>query len=345
VKLESLRIILESIINDYQKHLEAGGDRAYQDSILAQYQVLLALEDYVQGAFYSNSTREYYAAESSQIYEGAIAATLSMSEEPDMVEAFRISEKSKSRRLAEKIQATAQKSTFNLPDSLFQQEANLAAEVAEVETKLYQAESVASQADDSLIRSLNRKLFELRNVQTSLLDHLQTYYPDYYRLRYSHEVISLAEVQDSLLGQVHDALVEYFVGDSMIYTFVVLPDTFHLLSQERDFSMLEWSEEFRCALLAEQDTALHCTVGYAQTAHRLYENLFAAVDSLLPPMASVLIVPDGVLGYLSFETLLTEPAAENETYASYSYLLGDHPISYAYSATLQQEMQRKYHQS
>ncbi|MEM9991712.1 MAG: CHAT domain-containing protein, partial [Bacteroidota bacterium] len=58
----------------------------------------------------------------------------------------------------------------------------------------------------------------------------------------------------------------------------------------------------------------------------------------LPPQ--LLVVPDGVLGYLPFDALLTEQVrAQNYgQYYHYPYLLRQHQLSYTYSATLLQRM-------
>lgn len=48
-----------------------------------------------------------------------------------------------------------------------------------------------------------------------------------------------------------------------------------------------------------------------------------------------MIVPDGILGYVPYEALLTQmPNGDDKDYHKLSYLIRDFQINYAYSATL-----------
>jgi CHAT domain-containing protein len=57
----------------------------------------------------------------------------------------------------------------------------------------------------------------------------------------------------------------------------------------------------------------------------------------------LIIVPDGVLGLIPFEALLSGVPKRLNNFGTYPYLLNDHTISYAYSATLRKEMAEKAH--
>mgnify|MGYP006266554297 CR=1 FL=1 len=320
-------------------------DPSRRDSLWQYHRHRLALSEFIQKTYPGTATRQRYAAQAFPLYEEAIANLTQSHRLTLQSRAFTLAEQTKSRQLTEKLQFDASRATFGLPDSLLQREYDLDVDIAYYDKRVFQQryEADSSATRDSLLQAYESRLFDLRLQRDTLRELLQTQYPAYHRLRYSQEVISLAEVQDSLLGQAHDALVEYFVGDSNLFTWVVLPDTCYVWPTKLDFPLDQWVTDLRCALLAEQDTALRCSASYAPTAYHLYQRLFAPVDSLLPAQASVLIVPDGVLGYLPFETLLTKSPDPGSTYADYPYLLRDHPLSYAYSATLQREMQRKQH--
>ena len=57
----------------------------------------------------------------------------------------------------------------------------------------------------------------------------------------------------------------------------------------------------------------------------------------------LIIIPDGILGYVPFEALLTEKPPRPDAMSAYKYLIQDHQISYCYSATLLKEMRNKIH--
>lgn len=85
-----------------------------------------------------------------------------------------------------------------------------------------------------------------------------------------------------------------------------------------------------------------CERQYITAAQNLYDKLIKPVKSQL--REELIIVPDGVLGYVPFEVLLSGPAPQNtKRYQQYPYLLKEHRIRYSYSATLLQEMTDKQH--
>ncbi len=73
----------------------------------------------------------------------------------------------------------------------------------------------------------------------------------------------------------------------------------------------------------------------------MYTILLDPIRDKLP--SELIIVPDGVLGYVSFDALLSS-LPEDEAYINtFSFLIKDFQISYAYSATLLMEMIQKDH--
>ena len=82
---------------------------------------------------------------------------------------------------------------------------------------------------------------------------------------------------------------------------------------------------------------------YSQAAYDLYSKLLMPVKDKL--RENVIIIPDGVLGYIPFEALITEVPPRIGAYQAYQYVIEDHQVSYCYSATLLEEMKSKSHQS
>ncbi|PHN02202.1 CHAT domain-containing protein [Flavilitoribacter nigricans] len=343
--LEILKDVLLAKADYYRKKLAVTDPSESTDSVYAQYRVLLALEDYAQGMFLNEFTRQFYAYQSLPVYEGAIELFMARNEPH---QAFEIAEKTKSRRLAESIQAITKKTTFNLPDSLIKRESEIAAKIFSFEKKVYQEVT-----NDSLLLIYEDSLFQLRRDKNSLLETLKENFPEYYQLRYSPEIISVSQVQEQVLNREDQALVEYFVGDSSIYLFTVLKDTFYTTKVVKDFPLEEWIQNLRCSILAEasQDTSGCSTLItgvpvkalYSQYASLLYDKLFRPLEQQLAHTSELLLVPDGKLGYLPFEILLQhQPEALTDFY-QFPYLLRKYAIGYAYSATLQREMQDKKH--
>lgn len=350
--LKLLRYVFSNLVAVYQEKYQQSGEARYLDSLRHTYQSALALEEYRQKEYTTAATRQFYASKALPVYEGAIAHLLEHGRPAERARAFRLAEKTKARQLAEKVQSAPYTASFGLPDSLREKEYELGVDIAYYEKKEFEEEHETASPNDSLLQVYQDKLFALRQARGELLETFRMDYPDYYNLRYSTQAISVAGVQDSLLDSGKEALVEYFAGDSAIYVFTILPDTFHVHEVERDFPLQQWVRDMRCGIFAghTQDPALcgemeekAARESYTTAAHQLYQKLFAPVDSLLPPGTKVTIVPDGLLGYVPFEALLTAKPEEGQPISSYAYLLRDHTLSYAYSATLQKEMRYQQH--
>ncbi len=82
---------------------------------------------------------------------------------------------------------------------------------------------------------------------------------------------------------------------------------------------------------------------YADAAYRLYQILVKPVEDQLKN--KVIIIPDGILGYIPFQALLKEKPSVAYRYHSHHYFGNDHRISYSYSATLLKEMRDKQHKN
>jgi CHAT domain-containing protein len=84
-----------------------------------------------------------------------------------------------------------------------------------------------------------------------------------------------------------------------------------------------------------QDKSLHALTHYAETASLLYQLL---IPKALFLDSALLIVPDGVLGYLSFASLLKTPVDSLTQLRNYDFMVRHHDVSYCYSAALYLEL-------
>lgn len=79
-------------------------------------------------------------------------------------------------------------------------------------------------------------------------------------------------------------------------------------------------------------------VRYSSQAYHLYALLLKPVEPRLGTYTWLIIVPDGILHYLPFETLVTRPV--NKPSARPSLLLSRHRLSYASSASVRDGLER-----
>jgi CHAT domain-containing protein len=72
---------------------------------------------------------------------------------------------------------------------------------------------------------------------------------------------------------------------------------------------------------------------FTQASYLLYDNLWKPIENSIIDQ-KVIIVPDGLLGYIPFETLLRQlPNSKLPEYAQLDYLMNSFRIRYAYLAS------------
>jgi len=261
---------------------------------------------------------------------------------------FEFSEQSKASLLRSQIQEVKALQFINIPDSTIQQEYNLRLDINYFEKQKSIKMDAGFRETDSLIVNYNSKLFDLRQAYDSLKTNLEHNYTSYYQLKYDLSLVGVSIIQKELL-QPNQTLLEYFVGDSAIFVFTVNRDDYQVQQLERDSSLEKWITQLRRGLTAPYDpkepadspyrSRTYSADQYVEAASRLYELLIAPVENELKE--HVIIVPDGVLGYLPFQALLTEKPSRSYRYHSHAYFGRKHRISYNYSATLWKTMREK----
>ena len=287
------------------------------------------------------------------IYEQAIAVSLLKAEADHDLEllqnTFTYAEKSKSSLLQAQLKAADALSFAGIPDSLTQRERDLRIDITWREKQRQNLLNQGLTETDTSVLRVSGIIFDLKQSYESLKQRFERDYPNYYRLKYDLSTVSLNYVQDTLLTK-DQALLEYFAGDSSLFLFVIKPDTFVVREVKRDFPLEKWIEQFRHGLYGfytipkakRPDTLFDFTLDqYLTYAPKLYEKLIAPVRELLPEQ--VIIVPDGPLGYLPFDALLSAAPKDESNFKTYPFLTKQYQFSYTYSATLLREMRDKKH--
>ncbi len=260
---------------------------------------------------------------------------------------FLLAENSKSIRLYQSLQESKALKFADIPESLLEQEANLRVDITYYDKKRQEEYSKGYTETDSTVLVFSSKLFNLNEQYEALKNKLESNYPNYYKLKYDRSILSLAEIQNELLTE-KQTLLEYFVGDSSIFAFIVQPENFEVLEIKKDFPLEEWVKDFQEGIYGAYGNEDFTTKQYGETlkqyidvAPKLYNRLIDPIKNLLTE--EVIIIPDGVLGYVSFEALLKAKPERVANFNSYPFFIKDHRLSYCYSAKLLKEMKEKKH--
>ena len=306
-----------------------------------KFQQAMAALDF-QSQIVGEDTKNQLAREAHAISAAAISNQYLLHQVTDssyhLQKAFDYSERTKSYLLYEAMQEAYALSFAGLPDSLLEREYNLRQDIAFYEKQRQESIFSGLSETDTAVLMISGRLFSLMSEHQALKDQLERDYPRYYGLKYNFATIDVPGVRDRLLGP-NQTLLEYFVGDSSIFAFVVNRDSFLVREIKKDFPLDEWVATFRKA--NDRDHFAGMVREYCQVAHDLYLKLVDPVAEHLK--AELIIIPDGVLGYLPFEALLVDSVANPNRWKNHHYLLKDKQVSYCYSATLLQEMREKKH--
>ncbi len=255
-------------------------------------------------------------------------AQVSLSKMNYWQKAFAFSEKSKSTVLLSSI--TEANAFAGLPDSLLQSEKSLKAAINYTEQRLAQVNEATER------ESLRASLFEAKREYERLIKKLETNFPEYFQLKFSSNVASIADIQALLpTGTV---MISYFLPtkDDRLYAFVLNNRklTAHNLPVTANF--VKKIAGLRNAIRFDVADA------YTETAHELYRQL---LKGLIPSGTHHLIIlPDGPIATVPFEALLLAPAKKDaaEAYTQHRYLVQQYAVTYHFSATLYQYLTTQF---
>ena len=300
-------------------------DESYLDSIHHQNQKFLAAQEYWDDQ--STSTADKLQRLNDYIigYEDCIESYVRYKKSLNPF-AFEVTEKTKTRLL--KIHLSAAKATnfSNIPDSLLLQDIQLKKSIAKFEKLRFESES------DSITKECTNRLFKLKRQKDELYNLILNEYPHYHNLKYNNQVINVREIQQKLGS--NETLVEYFVGQDYVYLFTITNDKYNVVSIKTPNNLEQWVTQLRNSIYNFDNEEQ--TKQYLSSAHHLYNTLIAPIKKELKHKLT--IIPDGVLNYIPFETLLEEKAEQISSYKDLPYLIKNHQISYNYSATLYHQL-------
>jgi len=323
----------------WHRYAHVSRSRPDLESAVATFQLASQLVDRIRAGYKTEGAKLFLAGKTQNLFDQAIQAAIAyhrLTRESDhFYEAFQFAEKSRAGVLLTALSEAEAQQFAGIPDSLLEKEKQLKIDLAFYDEILSAEQLKGENGDQAKIARWQGKFFDFKQAYDALLQSFEKEYPDYYNLKYQVKIASVPEVRQLLDEQA--ALVEYFTGADSIFIFAVTPKSFALTSVAKDSTFEQNLEQLREGIIT-QDFAK-----YAPPAHRLYQLLLAPIADKLKEK-NLILIPDGALSGIPFEALLTEQVAEGKSqdYAKLPYLVNDHTISYAYSATLlQQEAQKK----
>jgi CHAT domain-containing protein len=187
--------------------------------------------------------------------------------------------------------------------------------------------------DEEKIKLWNSKIFDLSRKQDELIKSIEKNYPAYYNLKYDNSVISINDIQKKL--KANQAIIEYTLTDSVLYTFAITSEKKQLATCSIDSLFYKNLQTLRDQLSGSDfnNYSGEDFKVFVSTSYGLYRTLLFPVHEITKGK-DLIVIPDGELGYLAFDILLTSmPDTIKPVYKKLPYLIMKSAVSYAPSAT------------
>lgn len=286
--------------------------------------------------YVESSSKEELQAAYIAVFEGAIASAYELfklsKDKKYLLKILELSEKSKAVLLFQALKEGNAKKFANIPDSLIHLENKINSEINYNEQKIFNLKNNTNAERE--IFDLKEKTFELKNRKKHLLTYLEENFEKYYRIKYESKLPKLNEIQKNLKKE--EAIVEYFIGEKRHFAILILKNDFQVYPIKIEH-LEEKISELRFSISApwSNDISVNKNIfykEYTKSAFEIYRKIWNLFDSKIKNnINNIIIIPDGVLGYLPFEILLSDSVVNSKNFKTHPYLIKNYNYSYAYS--------------
>jgi len=277
--------------------------------------------DLLRVEYQTPAAKELLITKSKDFFEDAIDITLLLFEETQKEHyldlAFQHMEKSKSILLIENVRSRNKLAFNNLPDSISNEEKSLSRSIALVKGQLFEAQN---QGDSTNLDHLEKEFFQKKLDYDLLLNFIEENYPEYFSFQHSIFNTSISAIQNFLAEK--EMLISYFYGKCNLYVIGV--------SQEDvKHSILNLDGDLQSSIATLVQSFEKRTFD-PELSRLVFEQILQPV--LKDPLVinSVILLPDGVLHYLPFESLIVSSESDTRN----QYLIQDYTVYYMHSTSL-----------
>ena len=227
--------------------------------------------------------------------------------------------------------------SFSLRDRRAQKFSKIPQNILEKEEKLqiyksyYQsgvlAEQYALERDSGKLLTYQSKLFDVSRSLDSLILVMETKYPDYYRLKYNHSIITLEQLQKRL--QLNEAVLNYFLGSKELILMVITSESVahHVFPITSDLT------ETIDGILNKLNKPQYYHTYDASESLDFYKNYVEpGISKLSSNINKLIVIPHKSIGLIPFDVLPFKKVA-NKNFAK-ACLINQYTFSYGLSTTL-----------
>lgn len=309
----------------YQRYLK-NKENTFLEKALNAYQLIFKVEDKIAEEYDFQRSKLQLLNERNERSQRAMDICYALYQDTHdhqyLETAFEIMERNKGRVLLESQSEVRAGKEMQISNTLLEKQREHKQSIAYFQKVLITGQD--DLRDDSIAEE---GLFRAQKELAIINQQLAREFPDYYRLvAQQMELISIAQVQDSLLRK-EQKLIEFFFSRDFLYAVQIEKEKVSL-------NQIRISDDFVSKTNRYLDLLRKPSIDPKESAE-LYETSFEIYQQVLRPLCEqftkyTIIIPDGVLAFLPFETLVIQkPTAPNNI----SFLLPETATSYSFSAT------------
>jgi len=310
-----------------------------QAALDTQEIALTFLED-IKNSQLSEASREFWTERALNLVESAISTAIELFEVTDDIvylkKAFNFSERSKALLLLASLYDQEIKSFVNVSEEIISEENRLKKQMNEYVGKIESEEKRCADVRTKILTLWKTQLNSLQISYDLLVERIKTEYPDYYQLKFGLQSVSLEEIQKKVLNET-TALISYFTGAKNSYVFFITQNDVSVRVIKDTKSLFELADSYFDILSSREDLRNDPQLAF----EKFTADGFMLYSKLLEPelhdqfFESLIIIPDGRLCYLPYESFITVQVNDQERdYQSLSYVLKDYAVSYSPSASI-----------
>lgn len=296
-----------------------------QAALASHRQAIVAVERGRLRAVPTEAAKGGWVSQHNSIFAGAIGSLLSLNR---VSEAFEVAEAYHARAFSDVLAESRIDLRKELSASQKQREEDLFSRIANTQKELWNPK-LSKEREQQLQTELRKAEQQLEEFQLEIRRTI----PRYAEVRYP-QPIKPERIANELL-EADTALVEFVLGATHSYAWVIHQGKLSsaVLPPEKEIS--QSIKEYRAAL-SEQFSPLatnRAIAGLYARSRELHQELFAPLEAYLTKARKLIIVADGSLLYLPFETLARGYKSSANDPMNIEYLIDRFAISYAPSAT------------
>lgn len=289
----------------------------YLSASYEAYQAALSLFRFIERSYDTDDAKLFLKKNGERVHESALAVCLQLyHRHPDagyLEQAFIISEKSKASIITANLEENAFTNRPGMGKDLLRKEKNIKYNIARLNVA---SEGAGEKDRETIAREKAGYEMELSRLQKELEQN-----GDYYKLKYQDAAPGIKELQQHL--DKSQALISFYAADSALQVFALTSSSFTYTRIDSLTGLQHLVEDWLNTLKTTENGRKFRGDAIGE---RLYQRLIKPIQAILPQKEEWIIIPDGFLYFLPFESL---PAGNGPR-----RLLETTTISYRFSSQL-----------